>query len=439
MKFFSLFISLFVAIYSASSWANDDLLTVFEMSLNNDPELLAEAASLRAVNELDNQATARFLPQINLSANNGQVRRKSSAETFGVDAKYNEHGYTLNLTQSLFRRQNYIQDRQADIAISSAQASYDIAVQALIVRVAERYFEFLASQDELSFAVAEKKANGKQLEQVQQRFDIGLATITDLTESQAGYDLAHTAVIRAENVLANSKERLRETTGHYFDSLATLKAKTPLVSPEPAQSEEWVSLALEQNPSLVVVKKARENANQVIELQKSDHYPTLDIVGQTSFNSQSETSFGGSSKTHQDSISLQVNLPIFQGGDVVSRTREATHRLDQAMQDEEQQRRTVLRQSREAFNDVMSGISQVKALKQAVQSNEKALESTEAGYEVGTRTTVDVLNVRRDLFRARSDYADARYNYILSSLRLKQAAGVLEKEDIALINEWLEK
>ncbi len=419
--------------------AAENLVDVFQSALVNDPQLLAEAAAQRAVGELDSQATARFLPQLSLSANNGKVKRQSSAQAFGGDREYNNHGYTLSLTQPLYRQENYIQSNQADIAIEQAAASYQIAEQALILRVAERYFDFLSRQDEVKFSESEKEANAKQLEQVQQRFDLGLATITDLSESQAGYDLANADVITAENELANSRERLLETSGLYLEGLIPLASETPLVRPVPEESEEWIAVALVQNPNLRVIQKSKEDAQQVIALEKSGHYPSLDIVGEKNYTSQSDSSFDGSSKVHQESVSIRFNLPIFEGGGVSSRVRQASHRLDEAMQNEEAQRRAVVRQGREAYNGVMSGISRVKALKQALVSGQKALESTEAGYEVGTRTTVDVLNVRRDLFRAKRDYANARYEYILSSLRLKQAAGTLSQNDLAQINTWLEE
>jgi len=419
--------------------AAENLVDVFQSALVNDPQLLAEAAAQRAVGELDSQATARFLPQLSLSANNGKVKRQSSAQAFGGDREYNNHGYTLSLTQPLYRQENYIQSNQADIAIEQAAASYQIAEQALILRVAERYFDFLSRQDEVKFSESEKEANAKQLEQVQQRFDLGLATITDLSESQAGYDLANADVITAENELANSRERLLETSGLYLEGLIPLASETPLLRPVPEESEEWIAVALVQNPNLRVIQKSKEDAQQVIALEKSGHYPSLDIVGEKNYTSQSDSSFGGSSKVHQESVSIRFNLPIFEGGGVSSRVRQASHRLDEAMQNEEAQRRAVVRQGREAYNGVMSGISRVKALKQALVSGQKALESTEAGYEVGTRTTVDVLNVRRDLFRAKRDYANARYEYILSSLRLKQAAGTLSQNDLAQINTWLEE
>ena len=438
MKYIAISIWLAAAFMPAKSMA-EDLMQVFALSLKSDPQLLAEAASQKAVGELDAQAIARFLPEVNLSANDGRVWQDISTPSFvGGNREYNSHGYTLSITQPVYRRENLIQKNQADIAIESAQASYLITEQALIVRVAERYFDFLDRQDDLTFAVAEKEAIAEQLEQTQQRFEVGLATITDVLESQAAYDLANASVISAENELENSKEQLRETSGSYLETLSVLKAETPLVSPEPQDIEQWSVVALEQNPNLKVAKTAVEDAREAIKFQKSGHYPSLDVVGQKNFSSQSETSFGGSSKTHQESIGLQLNMPLYAGGGVTSRTREAEFRLDQAMQNEEQQRRAVVRQSRQAFNGVMSDISRVQALKQAVVSSEKALESTEAGYEVGTRTTVDVLNVRSDLFRARRDYSRARYGYILNTLRLKQAAGTVSTDDLSLINQWLE-
>lgn len=426
------------SLLSSQAWA-ENLIEVFDLSLTSDPQLLAEAASRQAVGELDDQATANFLPQIDLTASTAKTRVDASAQNFiGGESEFNDHGYTLSLVQPLYRRQNFVQKEQADIAIEGAQASYVVAEQSLIVRVAERYFGVLGAEDDLTFALAEREAIAKQLEQTQQRFDVGMATITDTTEAQAAFDLANAAVIAAENALANANEQLRETSGKYIDDLTGLQKNSPLVSPEPADINQWSQTALIQNPSLLVAKSNVDNAEQTIELQKSGHYPSLDLVAQKNYNSQSDGNFSGSTKTHTETIGVQLNLPIYAGGAVVSRTREASYRLDQAMQNEEQQRRFVTRQTRESFNGVISGISRVQALKQAVVSNEKALESTQAGYEVGTRTTVDVLNARRNLFSARRDYARSRYDYILNTLRLKQAAGIVTVEDIVQINSWLE-
>ncbi len=435
MKRLALSAMLATAIMSPQVWA-EDLMDVFTLSLKNDPQLLAEAASRLAVGELDDQAVANFLPQVDLTANTNKTWVDASAQNFGGQTDYNNHGYTLSLVQPIYRRENFVQKTQAEIAIDGATASYAVAEQALILRVAERYFAVLGAEDDLTFALAEKEAIAKQLEQIQQRFDVGMATITDVTEAQAAFDLASAAVIEAENALANAIEQLRETTGIYVDELAELE-DSPLVAPEPANINEWSETALVQNPSIMVARANVNNAEQNIELQKSGHYPSLDLVAQKNYDSQSDGNFSGSSKTHTDVIGIQLNVPIYQGGAVVSRTREASYRLDEAMQNEEEQRRFIVRQTRESYNGVISGISRVQALKQAVISNEKALESTQAGYEVGTRTTVDVLNARRNLFSARRDYARSRYDYILDTLRLKQAAGIVTVEDLQQINTWL--
>lgn len=436
MKRLALSAMLASAIMSPQVWA-EDLMDVFSLSLKSDPQLLAEAASRLAVGELDDQAMANFLPQVDLSATTNKTWVDASAQNFGGQTDYNNHGYTLSLVQPIYRRENFVQKNQAEIAIDGATASYAVAEQSLILRVAERYFAVLGAEDDLTFALAEKEAIAKQLEQIQQRFDVGMATITDVTEAQAAFDLASAAVIEAENALANANEQLRETTGKYVDDLAELEEESPLVSPEPANINEWSETALAQNPSIMVARANVNTAEQSIELQKSGHYPSLDLVAQKNYDSQSDGNLSGSSKTHTDVIGIQLNIPIYEGGAVVSRTREASYRLDEAMQNEEQQRRFVTRQTRESFNGVISGISRVQALKQAVVSNEKALESTQAGYEVGTRTTVDVLNARRNLFSARRDYARSRYDYILNTLRLKQAAGIVTVEDLQQINTWL--
>lgn len=424
------------AVFSNQVWA-EDLMDVFNLSLTSDPQLLAEAASRQAVGELDAQARANFLPQVDLTANTGKTWLDSSAENFGGKTDYNNHGYSLSLVQPIYRRQNFVQSEQANIAIEGADASYAVVEQSLIVRVAERYFGVLGAEDDLTFALAEREAIAKQLEQTQQRFDVGMATITDVTESQAAYDLANASVIEAENALNNANEQLRETSGQYIDELSGLQADSPLVSPEPADIDEWSQTALVQNPALMVATSNVNSAEQNIELQKSGHYPSLDLIAQKNFDSQSDSNFNGSSKSHTETIGVQLNVPIYEGGAVVSRTREASYRLDEAMQNEEEQRRVVTRQTRESYNGVISGISRVKALNQAVVSNEKALESTQAGYEVGTRTTVDVLNARRNLFSARRDYARSRYDYILNTLRLKQAAGIVTVDDLEQINNWL--
>ena len=422
----------FAAVFSRPALAVQDLVDIYNLSVQSNPVLMAQAAAQRATEELADQADAAFLPQVDMVANNSKVWTDSSSQRFGGSSEYNDHGYTLSLVQPIYRRNNFVQSRQAEFAIEGAAADYQFAEQDLIVRVADRYFAVLGAEDDLSFALAELEAIEKQLEQADQRFEVGLATIIDVTEARAAYDLATAAIIEAENLLANAREALRETAGQYPSELAELKEETPLVKPEPENIEEWSEQAIVMNP---VLQSANSNvglAKENIEFERSGHYPTLDLVAQKGYTSQS-----GSNKTHQKILGLQVNIPIYAGGVVNSRTREASFRLDEAMQNEEEQRRAIIRQTRAAYNSVMSGVSRVNALQQAVYSNQKALESTEAGFDVGTRTTVDVLNARRELFSALRDYSRSRYEYVVNTLRLKQAAGIVSVNDIEQINQWL--
>lgn len=417
--------------------AAQDLLDSYDLALQSDPQLLAQGANQQATAELTDQARALFLPEIGLTADANKVWTETSSQRFGGDSESIDRGYTLSLTQPVYRRESFVQRRQADIAISGAAAQYQVVEQDLIVRVADAYFAVLGAKDDLQFAEAEREAISRQLDEAQQRFEVGLATITDVTEAQAAFDIASSAVIAAENALANSREQLRETTGRYPQSLSPLVKDTPLLRPEPENIEQWSETALVTNPALQVVGRDVDFARENIDLQRSGHYPSLDIVARKNYSSQSDSNLSGGSQTHQELVGLQFNLPIYSGGAVSSRTREAGFRLDEVMQTEEQQRRSVMRQTREAYNSVLSGISQVQALEQAVRSNEKALEATEAGFEVGTRTTVDVLNARRELFSARRDFARSRYQYIVDTLRLKQAAGIVTVDDLQQINTWL--
>lgn len=423
--------------FVSNAQAAQDLIETYVLSVERDPQLRAQMAVQDATGELTAQARALFLPEISLSADVSKIWTDSQSNRFGGQTDFIERGYTLSLIQPIYRRNSFVQGRQAEIAVQRESAGFQLVEQGLIIRVAENYFEVLGAQDDVSFAEAEREAISKQLEEAEQRFEVGLATITDVTEARAAFDIANAAVIAAENALANSKELLRETAGLYPDTLVPLGADTPLLRPEPEDINQWSDVALLQNPALHVVGRDVELAKESIEFQLSGHYPTLDLVARASYFEQTDSNLSGPSETNQELIGLQFNLPLFAGGSVSSRTREAGFRLNESMEIEEQQRRAVLRQTRAAYNSVISGISQVKALKQAVASNEKALEATEAGFEVGTRTTVDVVNARRELFSAKRDYARSRYDYIVNTLRLKQSAGIVSFDDLQQINQWL--
>ncbi len=414
----------------------EGLWDVYRLAVNNDPPLQQADADRLAVGELKTQARAALLPSLSASVNTLGNRQDTDTEFgFAGTTDFNSKGYSLSLSQPLYRLDRFAQFKQADYRIEEAEANYAAAEQDLMIRVAERYTGILAAQDSLEFRQSEKKAIGRQLDQTQQRFEVGLIAITDVHEAQAAYDLAVAEEIVAQNGLDNAYERLREIIGEAPGTLATLKTEVPLIRPDPENIEEWVGTAVNQNLQLRAARSASETGRQEIQVQRAGHYPTLDFVVNHDF-SETGGSFG-SRTTRTSSFGLQLDVPIYSGGGTSSRVREAAHRLDQAQQVEEEQRRSVVRQTRDSYLNVLSDISRVKAFKQALISNESALEATEAGYDVGTRTIVDVLAAQRDLFRARRDYAQSRYDYIVNSLRLKQGAGILSENDIRQIDFWM--
>ena len=422
------------------AFAADGLLDIYHLAEQNDPQLKQAEAAYQASLESVPESRAQLLPIIDFSANttrNSQNREYPDNPGFGGNEDFNSHGYTLSLTQPVYRHDRWVQLRQAQDTVKQAEAEWETAQQALIVRAAERYFAVLAATDNLEFAQAEKDAINRQLEQTKQRFDVGLIAITDVLEAQASYDSAVAREIEAVNLLSNTREELRELTGGTHDVLLSLQAETPLVSPDPTDIEAWTKKSLENNLALRAAEFAREAARKEVDRQRAGHYPTLDLVASKS-NSVSDGGSLGTSDIDSTAISLQLNVPIYQGGGVSSQTRAARYRSDQSMEALEEQRRAVIRQTRQAYLNVLSAISRVKAFKQAVLSSESALEATEAGLEVGSRTTVDVLLARRTVFGAQRDHAQARYEYILNSLRLRQAVGTLSITDLEQISRWLQ-
>lgn len=418
----------------------DTLLEVYQRAAENDPQLRQAEAAYQAVEQTKSQARARLLPQLTATA--GLSRERQEIEnsnsplfqpgTFNSTTK----SYSLNLNQALYRRDYFVSLRQADAAIGQALANYDAEWQNLVVRTADLYFNVLAAADDLEFARAEKNANQRLFEQIKQRFEVGLIAITDVHESQAAYDLAVAREIAAETRLAISREELRETTGYSPATLATLRETIPLLTPEPADMTVWLENAGRQNLSFIAAQFAVDAAREEMKLRRAGHYPTLDAVASYGYSDVGAGRFGAS-ESYDSSIGLQLRLPLYEGGGTSARVREGQYRLIQAKEALEQQRRAVDRQTRSAYLNVLDNISSVNALKQARISSESALEATEAGYEVGTRTIVDVVQSRRNLFDAQRNYARTRYDYILSILRLRQAAGLLEVKDIEEINRWL--
>ncbi|MFT5395995.1 MAG: outer membrane protein [Gammaproteobacteria bacterium] len=418
-----------------------DLLHVYKLAETNDQEYLQALASHRVVLESRPQALSQLLPSINLSAdtirNDQDISSGGAAVGSSGEVNFNSRGYRLSITQPIFRRDRIIALDQADSEIKQAEAELIEAQQELIIRIAERYFDILANIDSLEFAQAEVKSLSRQLDQANQRFEVGLSAITDVHEAQAGYDLAVAREIQASNAIDNAQEAMRELTGDYITEFNQLGDAMSLVSPEPQAIESWTQLSLNQNLGVIASRHAAETARTEVKRQSAGHLPTLDLVAAETYDSSGGRF--GSIKQHATSIGLELNIPIYSGGLVRSQTREAHENYNIAMYSLERARRSAQRSTREAYLGVISGISQVNALKQAVVSSETALEATEAGFEVGTRTAVDVVASQRATSEARRNYSQAKYDYLVDTLSLKQAAGTLSSEDLELINAWLTK
>ena len=403
----------------------DNLFDVFEAALASDPEYLASGADHRAAQEIRPQALAGLQPTARVSLDVRWNERQRGGD-------YRSDLLVLDITQPIYRLDRRIAVDQSAARIARADALYASARQDLMVRVAERYFRVLEAEDELSFARATLEAFEQQLAQSRQRFEVGLIAITDVEEAKAGFDLSRAQLIAAKNSLDIAREALRETTGEYQGELAPL-GEMPLVTPAPADIDKWTEIALERNLRLRAALHASETARREIDRIQAGHSPTLDAVGSFGLH-DSESRFG---ERRSANFGVRLSLPLYSGGSIVSRTRESRHRHRRSMDVLELERRRAQRETRDAYLGVDSGISRVRALEQAVRSSETAAEAIEAGFQVGTRTSVDVLDAQRDLFRARRDLSEARYGYLLDVLRLKRAAGTLSEEDLRAISAWL--
>lgn len=434
-----IFLALLLPLAASSAMA-EGLADVYAAAVESDPILRAEQAAYEAATHGQRQAKALYLPSVNFSASRTNTKQNitSSTSVFipaGV-RDFATKNYSLSLRQALYRRDYMTQLNQAEANTRQAQATLNSAQQDLIMRVTERYFDVLAAQDNLEFTRAEKNAIERQLEQTKQRFEVGLIAITDVHESQAAFDLATASEIVAHNQLEMSHQALREITGQLPQGLFPLGETLPLISPDPVNIEQWIESALKQSFDIIAAEAAVEVAQQGLEQRRAGHHPTLDLVASRDLTDSDGGTFGGQ-KTENTVLSLQLNVPLYLGGSVSAGIRQGRAQLTQAKLALEQRRRAIQRQVSDAYLGVLASISRVKALNQAVTSSQSALKATEAGYDVGTRTTVDVLNARRELFRTQRDYARARYDYILASLALKRAAGTLNAEDLQHANKWL--
>jgi outer membrane protein len=440
----------------------EDLAEVYQRALQSDPQIREAEANRLAALEAKPQALSALLPQLNADANftdsrsDGIYNTVINTDPGGgtnlaiVSTNYNSEGdstrWNLELRQSVFRWENWVALKRADSQVAQAEADYAAAQQELILRTSQLYFDALAAKDTLDAAMAAQEAIARQLEQAEKRFEVGLIAITDVQEAKAAFDTANAAVISGKRILATQVERLRELTGESFAELKGLGDDLPLRDPKPANVEDWVKLAMEQNLSLLSSRLAADISRSNISFERGGHLPTLDLVATRSgLDTRATRSFAGvvglngnaDAEANDKQIMLQLTVPIYSGGGTSSRVRQAEYQHRAARERLERTARQTELDARDAYLGVMSEMARVKALKQALESARTALQATEAGYEVGTRTTVDVLEARRRLFDAQTNFSRSRYDFLLNALKLRLAAGMLEPTSVAEVNGWL--
>ena len=421
--------------------AANDLTTVLDAATQADPEFAAARQNWYADQQGLAQGRAGLLPSINASYSHvrNDVTIESSPE---VEQEYDTQTTTVSLVQPLFRPETWYSYGQARSLTSAAEAQFSQARQAFLLRVAEKYTDVLRAWDNLVASRAAERAIGRQLDQTRERFEVGLVPITDVNEAKAVYDLARVNLIVAESDFAVARDELEAFTGKKLEFIYGLRADLPMAGPEPAAPQAWVDRARENNPTLLAARFNADAARSASRQSLSRQLPSVDLVGQYQHvHNLDESSSAPLAPSQTDrngnSIGLEVNMPLFAGGALNSQRVEASYRYQAA---EEQYRltyRDVSQSAQSLTRVVIADAQRVQAQRAALLSAESALKATESGYEVGTRNAVDLLNAQQSLFQAQRDYAFARYDYLVDSLRLKSLAGMLDRKDITDINGWL--
>ena len=426
-----------------------DLIGVHDLALESDPRLQAAEYRREATAENKTQAWANLLPQLGASGNwsKGNTTTTISEADFRDEKTKASRNYGIRLEQSLYSQANYEQLDVARGQITQADALYQVVFLDFLLRVSDSYFLVLTLIDGVTFAEAEELALKRQYEQAEQRFEVGLTAVTDVHEAKASYDNARARAIVARNNLSDAKEELKALTGKYFEEYDALQEVLPLVEPDPPNAERWVETALANNPSVLSSRAAVDIADSNMRLARTGHFPTLDLVATyNDFENKkfiirddfqqpiARTALGVDDTT----VQLLLNIPIYLGGRVSSQTRQARYLMDATGQDLDDVQRITVRETQNAFRAILAGIQEVQAFEQARISAESALEATQAGFEVGTRTIVDVLIAQQRKFQAQRDNSIARHAYILRHLRLKSIAGLLTSEDLRVVNQLLQ-
>ena len=426
------------------AYAEESLFDIYLLAQSNDAGLRMAEAHYQAVTQGKPIARAALLPRISFDYGLSEIRQSSKGASFGTKGgrdRYTNRNGQLALSQILYHHDLYLELQRADTAIAQALARRDAARQELLVQTAEAYFDVLASQDIALFARKEKEAIALQLEQADARFEVGLTAIVEVKETQASYDLAVAREIEAQNLLENQLEALTVITGHSHRNLAPLSDRLRPTPPEPADIQQWTESALKHNLDYLIQKYDLDMAHHAVQIEEAKHYPTLDLFASLDDTEDTGGAFTGGigRKTKTDRASIQLKVPIFSGGEVYYRTRQAKFEQEAAQARLLAVRRKTEQRARSAYRNVTAGTSRVQAFSRALDSARIDLEAHKAGLEAGTRDTVDVVQATSRLYAAERDFYRARYDYLVDTLRLRQAAGHLGLEDIEWINRLLDR
>ena len=441
MKASGIVVATVVLFAGASIAGAADLLEVYQISVQQDPRLRAAVYQYEAAKESVPQAKASLFPDLSFNYEHLQTNqdiKSSDNSVFGSGStSFPTSTYGLVLTQPIFRFGDWQSLKQSHARVAQAVAELTAARQDHILRISQLYLGVLAAQDDLDYSSAEKLAIERQLQLATRRRESGLATRTDEYDAKARYALAVSSEIEARNRLNDAQQALMESTGPLTVDLDPLAAVIPLQLPSPTSVEDWVSQSLQQNLAVESRRQAVVVSEKEIKRQKAGHYPSLDLVARLDNRETNGSLFGGGSEVETADIALQFSLPLFKGGGTRSRVRQANFEHLRAMEELRLEQYIVNRESRSAFLGVISGVKRVEALAESVTAQESALEARRRGYQSGINTALHVLDAERDFYLIKRDHAQARYDYLVSTLRLKEAAGMLTQADLNDINDML--
>jgi outer membrane protein len=421
---------------TAASSAPETIFQIFHLAVENDPTLSAASSIFNASKENTRYARGGLHPDIELVGELGRTRE--DVETDGVGTSgltYFDHNKVLlRLEQPLYRKDIFTEIDIADAESQAAASEYKLAKQNLIMRLTEAYFDVLFAVDNKTFAQAEEQAIGKQLQNIKRRYKVGKSTITDLQEARASHDLAVAQVIIAQDDYEDSLEGLTQLTGLQHTNIAGLSPDFVPGKLEPANLAYWVKLAEDNNKKLQADRHTIQALKYEIDNRNSGHYPKLDLVAK--YRLEESGGRFGNSETDDRSIMLRLDVPLYKGGQVSSKTRTASINLNEAKDRLRRTHRSVMRETRKSFRSVMSSLKRISALKKAVASAETALAMITKGYKVGTRTNVDVLDAQREVYKVHRDYSADKYKYTINYILLKNLTGTLSQNDLAFIDKW---